>query len=60
MILQYSGPYTLRPPIQPEKCSLKLKVVLKWGDIKTENIRVGPLIAGHKIQGIVKWRGLEL
>ncbi len=26
----YSGPCILRPPIQPEKYGLKLKMVLKW------------------------------
>ncbi len=28
-IYQYNGPCNLRPPIQPEKNGLKLKVVLK-------------------------------
>ncbi len=33
--MEYSGPYDLRPPIQPAKCGLKLKVVLKERDIYT-------------------------
>ncbi len=52
--LQYSGPWNLRPPIQPAKYGLKLKVVLKERDIYTENIQVVLLISGLKLQGIVK------
>ncbi len=52
--LVYPGPCILRPPIQPEKCALKLKVVLKWRDIYTEQIRVVSLRAGLKMEGIVK------
>ncbi len=55
----YSGPCILRPPLQPERYGLKLKVVLKWRDIYIENIRMVSLTAGLKIEGIVKWRGLE-
>ncbi len=33
-----SIPCDLRPLIQPAKYGLKLKVVLKWRDISTENI----------------------
>ncbi len=29
----YNDPCILWPPIQPEKCGLSLKVVLKWRDI---------------------------
>ncbi len=36
---KYSGPHILRPHIQPEKDCLKLKVVLNWRDIYTENMR---------------------
>ncbi len=50
----YSGPCDLRPPIQPEKYGLKLKVVLKYRDIYTENIQVVSLISGLKMKGIVK------
>ncbi len=35
----YSVPYILRPPIQAEKCGLKLKVVLKWRNIYIGNGR---------------------
>ncbi len=55
----YSGPCHLRPPIQPAKYGLKLKVVLKWKDIYAENIQVVLLISGLKMQGIVKERGLK-
>ena len=50
----YSGPCDLRPPIQPAKYGLKLKVVLKQRDIYNENIQVVSLISGLKIQRIVK------
>ncbi len=50
-ILMYGG------PIQAEKCSLKLKVVLKWRDIYIENIRVVLLIGGLKIEGSLKMEG---
>ena len=36
----YSGPCILRPLLQPEKYSLKWKVVLKLRDIYIENIRM--------------------
>ena len=49
----------LRPPLQPEKYGLKLKVVLKWKDIYIENIRIVLPIAGLKMEGTVKWRGLK-
>ncbi len=55
----YSGPCDLRPPIQPAKYGLKLKVVLKWKDIHIENIRIVLLIAGLKMEGIVKWKVLK-
>ncbi len=58
-IRHYSGPCILRPPIQPGKCGLKLEVVLKFKDIWIENKRMVPLIAGLKMEGIVKWRGLK-
>ncbi len=32
---------------------------LKWRDIYIENIRMVSLMAGPKIEGIVKWRGLK-
>ena len=35
----YNGPCILRPPIQSEKCGLKLKVVLRLKDIYIESIR---------------------
>ncbi len=40
---------------------LKCKVVLKWRYmyICVENIRTLSLIAGLKIEGIVKWKGLK-
>ena len=52
-------PCILRPPFQPEKYGLKLKVVLKWRDIYIETIRIVSLIAGLKIERIIKWRGLK-
>ena len=55
----YSGPCILRPLLQPEKYGLKLKVILIWRDIYTENIRMVSPIAGLKIEGIVKLRGLK-
>ncbi len=55
----YSGPCILRPPLQPEICGLKSKVVLKWRDIYIESIRIVFLIAGLKMEGIVTWRGLK-
>ncbi len=51
-------PAFLRPLLQPEKYGLKLEV-LKWKDIYIENIRMVSLIAGLKMEGIVKWRGLK-
>ncbi len=33
----YSGTHILRPPIHPEKCSLKVEVVLNWRDVSIEN-----------------------
>ncbi len=57
--LVYSGPCILRPPLQPDKYGYKLEVVLKWRDVYTENIRMVLLIAGLKMEGIVKWRGLK-
>ncbi len=56
----YSGPCILRPPVQLDKYGLKLEVVLKWRDIYTEKIRMVSQIAVHKMEGIVKWRGLKL
>ncbi len=50
----YSGPCDVIPPIQPAKYGLKLKVVLKYRDIYTENIQVASLISGLKMKGIVK------
>ena len=44
-MLTYNGPCILRPPIQPEKCGLILKVVLIWRDISIEIIK---LVAGLK------------
>ena len=32
-------------------------MVLKWRDIYTENMRMVLLIAGCKMEGIIKWRG---
>ena len=55
----YSSPCILRLPLQPLNFGLKLKVVLNWRDIGIENIRMVSLIAGLKIEGIVKWRGLK-
>ncbi len=54
-MLTYSGPCILRPPIQPEKCRLILKVVLIWRDISIEIIK---LVAGLKIEeGRLKMEG---
>ncbi len=65
LVFEYSGPCILRPPIEPEKYFLKLKVhvVLKLRDNYIESIRVGSLVDGLKIEGFVKhvkWRGLKL
>ncbi len=46
--------------IPPEKYGLIVKVVLKWRDIYTEDIRFVSLIAGLNIEGLVKWRSLKL
>ena len=35
-------------------------MVLKWRDIYIENIRMVPPTAGLKMEGTVKWRGLNL
>ena len=49
---KYSGPCILRPPSQPEKHDLKLKLVLKLRDNYIENINVFmSLMAGLKIEG---------
>ncbi len=63
---RYSSPCILRPPIQPEKHGLKLKVVLKWKDIYIENITCITCIRAGvtdnlnlKMEGIVKWKGLK-
>ena len=63
--MYYSGPCILRPSIQPEKYSLKLKVVtaLKWRDNYIEYRRLVPFLASLKIEEIVKHvkqRGLKL
>ncbi len=50
----YSGPCISRPPLQPQKYGLKWEVVLKWRDIYIENIRLVSLMAGLKMEGIVK------
>ena len=52
--LVYSGPCILRPPLQPEKYGLTLEVVLKLRDIYIENTRMVSLIAGLKMEEIVK------
>ncbi len=51
----YNGPSHLRSPVQSEKYGL----ILKGRGIYIENIRVVSLIAGLKIEGILKWRGLK-
>ena len=56
----YSGPCILRPPLQTEKCGLKLEVVLNRRDIYTENIRMASQMAGLIMKGIVGWKGLKL
>ncbi len=38
----------LRPPIWPEKCGLKLQVVLKWKENYIENMRVVLPMVGLK------------
>ncbi len=58
-LINSSGPCILRPPRQPEKYGLKWEVVLKWRDIYTENIGKMSLMAGLKMEGIVKLRGLK-
>ncbi len=58
-LIIYSGPCILRPPLQTDKYGLRLEVLLKRRDIYTENIRMVSLIAGPKMEGIVKWRGLK-
>ncbi len=54
------GLCSLRLPIQPEKCGLKLKVVLKWKDNYNENIRLVSLMASLKMEGIIKWSCFKL
>ncbi len=49
-----SGPCILKLPILPEKYGLKLKVVLKWRDIYTENISTVSVMARLKMEGTVK------
>ena len=59
---RYSGPCFLRPPIQPEKHGLKLKVVLKWRDVYSQYIKsgaTGPLRTTVKVKEILKWRVLN-
>ncbi len=41
-----SDRFILRPPIQPEKYSLNLQVLLKWRDHYIEDIIVVLLMAG--------------
>ena len=53
----YSGLCTLRPPIQPKKYGLKLKVFLKLRDNYNETLRFVSPIDGLKMEGIVKKRG---
>ncbi len=54
----YSGPCILRPPIQPEKCGLKLTVcVLKWMDIYIENISMVPRMVSCKTAPSLKMEG---
>ncbi len=53
LIYMYCGPCILRPPIQAEKYSLKLKVALKVG-----LFMMSP--TPHlKIEQILKWRDLK-
>ncbi len=56
----YSGLCILGPPLQPEKyTAFKVEVALKWRDVYIENKRTVPLIAGLKMEGTVKWKGLK-
>ncbi len=50
----YSDPCILRPPIQPEKYCLKLKVVLKCSDVYIENVREVSMMACPKTERILK------
>ncbi len=54
-----SGPCILRPHVQLGSYGLQLKVVLKWRDIYTENIRVVSLADGCKIEGTADWMVLN-
>ena len=38
---------------------LKLEVVLKWRDIYIGKLRMVSLIAGRKMEGTARWRGLK-
>ncbi len=60
-IIQYSSPSILRPPLQPEKYGLKLKVVLKWRGLYIWKYKNGftDSRAGLKIERIIKWKGLK-
>ena len=42
-----------------KRFAFKVKVFLKWRDSYTENISMVTLMAGLKIEGTVKWRGLK-
>ncbi len=53
-----SGPLHFKTTLQPEKYGLKLETVLKWKDSYNEIVWMVSLIAGLKMEGIVKWRGL--
>ncbi len=57
-LLLYNGPYILRPPIQTEKCGLKVKVVLKWRDVYAETMSLS-LTDCHKTHGSTLYIGLR-
>ena len=51
--MSYSWPRFRRPPIQPETCGLKLKVVLKWKDSYVENTCISGVTDGRNV---LEWR----
>ncbi len=56
MLIQWSLHF--KTTSSARKYGLNLKAVLKWRDIYVEEVRMASLIAGLKIDGIIKWRGL--
>ena len=59
-LIHYSGPCILRPPIRPAKYGLKKGSFKKYRNVYIENIyKSVSLMAGLKMDGMLKWRGLK-